>query len=127
MQRTAGADFALGWGLDEEDKKAGRDKVFDPPWFTLADLSVSRAPMETLVAGMTGEELLEVQKRWGETGEVFAQPAIEPDKIEPQRLYRVVLPPSLSWRLQGRQRNLLNPEAGPDCRTEDVRHGIFGQ
>jgi hypothetical protein len=52
-------------------------------------------------------------------------PIFEPDDIDPQKLYRIAIPPELCWELMGRHRNLRDVQAGPEWRAADLWDEIF--
>jgi len=121
MRRAAGTDFALGWGRPRDALE------FDPSCSTLADLATARTPGQTLTGRLSGAELIEIHEKWIAKDEIMAAPAFEPKDIAPDRLYSVALPPDLCWRLQGRERNLRDVQAGPEWRAEDLWAEVMAQ
>ena len=122
LRRTAGADFSFGWGAKAEEKE------FDPSWFTRADMATAGSPSQTLLCTMSGEELIDIYKRWVEKGEMTVVPHYKPEAIDPKRDYRVAMPPWLCGDLaSGRKKNLRDVEAGPEWRQEDLWKEIFGE
>ena len=121
MRRTAAADFAFDWGADDKARE------FDPRWFTAVDMATSHTPGQTLLATMTGQEIIDIYEKWVTKNEVTVVPAYSPKEIDPKRVYRVAMPPSLTWKMKNRGRNLSNVEAGPEWRAEDLRAEVFGE
>ena len=121
MRRTCGADFALSSTASPETQ------VYDPRWYTLADMASARAPAQTLLGSLSGGELIEIHQRWMADGQMISMPSFAPDEIDPERTYRIAISPSLCWELMSRQKNLRDVEAGPEWRQEDLWKEIFGE
>ena len=119
IQRQTGSDFALSYGTMSDDMR------FDPRFITLADVAVENTPRQTMLASMTGEELIEVLEKWPSEDDVCVVPAINPEVIDLQREYKIALPPSFCWKLRERQKNLRNVRAGPDLAAADVWAEVF--
>ncbi|NQU11454.1 prolyl oligopeptidase family serine peptidase, partial [bacterium] len=119
MRRMTGADFAFTWGADADDLR------FDPDCITRADLAIEGTPRETLLARMTGEELIEVRAKWPGEDEVGVFPVYDKADIDPQRDYDIALPPDFCWRLTAREKNLRNAHAGPDWDVAELWAEIF--
>jgi hypothetical protein len=101
--------------------------AYDPRSCTRADLAVWAAPAQTHVGSLTGEELIEVHRRWLARREIEVFPAVDPGTLDPKRVYRIAMTPSLSYGLRERERNLTGVEAGPEVRVEEVLAEVFGR
>lgn len=119
MRRTCGADFALS------STAPSVTQIYDPRWYTLADMATARAPAQILLGSLSGQELIEIHQRWITDGQMISVPSFAPGEIDPERTYRIAIPPSLCWELMGRQKNLRDVEAGPQWRQEDLWKEIF--
>lgn len=119
-RRTGEADYGFEAGASENRR------MYDPQYFTQADLRIEYAgPQQVLVAEMTGEELLDVHRRWVSRGQLTASPDYAPEDIDAQRVYRVALSPALCWTLKNRQKNLTNVTAGPDWLPADLWQSVL--
>jgi len=116
---ATGADVALTWGVKDEYN------VFEPEWFALADAATASRCEPTLVCTMTGAELRELHEKWISKNELMALPDYQPEDVEAERSYRVVISPHLTWKPMQLRRNLRNVEAGPEYRPETVWQQIF--
>ena len=119
IQRKTGADFAFTWGARADDV------LFDPNDITWADVAIERTPRQTLLAKMTGEELIEVYEKWPSEDEICVFPPYDANDIDPQRDYDVVMPPHFCGRLSGRQKNLRDVQAGPDWDVAELWAEVF--
>lgn len=119
VRRTAGADFAFDFGIE-----AGR-REYEPRWFTLADMAVARTPGQILVASVSGEELIDIHRRWVADEGICVEPVYAPGDIDPQRIYRIAMHPDVCHQLAGREKTLSDVVAGPDWRAEDLWAEIF--
>jgi len=119
MRRAVNCDFALQWAPAEPGR------LYDPRTFSRADLAVLVEPEEVLCGSVTGQELLEIQEKCVAKGKIEVLPAIEPKAINPNQSYRLALPPSLSWALKVREKNLRDMEAGPEIREQDILAEVF--
>ena len=120
MRVTTGADLALGWGSEPEER------TYDPRWITLADVAVAQIPGESLLATLSGEALLDIHERWLASGEMMSQPAVAPDDISPSRSYNVTMSLDLCWRLAAREQALPRVRVGPEWKQEALWHEVFG-
>lgn len=107
VKQTVGADVVLWEGARSDEKR------LDPNGFTLADMATTHSQEQTLLCRMTGEELLDIRKKWSTDDDLLVFPALSTNTIAPDRNYRVVLPPDLTWQLAQRKNNLHDVEAGP--------------
>ena len=123
MQRAVPADFYLEWG-DEENPM-----LYDPQYFTLADMATNASPHQLLVGYLTGEELSDVYKKPTARIDPFALalPADLPANLDPQRLYRVAMSPDLCWFLMSKKHNLHNVQAMPDWPAELLWKEVFSR
>ena len=92
-----------------------------------ADMATARAPAQTLLCTMSGEELIDIYRRWIEKGELTVVPDYKPEGVDPAREYRLAMPPHLVWKMKDRRRNLRDVEAGPEWRQEDLWAEVFGK
>jgi hypothetical protein len=121
MRKATGADLAMDWGSD------AAAAVYDPRWATRADLAVWTTPSQTLLGSVTGQELMDIHTRWLEKHDIEVFPAVDPAQVDPHRTYRIALTPSLCFRLSGREKNLVDPAAGPDIAAQEVVAEVFGR
>jgi len=121
IRATANADFAL---LDAQKE----DGLFaDPESFTLADMATDRAPGQLALTRMSGKELAELAPLVA-SKELFVCPELDVKTLDPERLYRVAMPPISARNAVARQeRNLREIFPGPDWRKEDLWLRLFGE
>lgn len=119
MHKTAGVDFALSglspWG----------NKVYDPKWFTLADMAISGSPGQIMLGSLSGQELIEIHQKWIAEGNMGTVPEFKPDDIDPECIYRIAISPGLCWDLMERHKNLRDVQAGPQWRARDLWDEVF--
>ena len=114
MRRTAAADFAFGWPAGD------KQRLYDPRWFTMADLAVGAKFEPSLLCEMTGAELIDIHDRWLKKGAVLVVPSYNPADIDAEGVYRIAMTPWLSWQMARRHKNLRNVRAGPRWRVADA-------
>jgi hypothetical protein len=119
MRTASGADFALGYGAEEEER------IYDARWITLADVAVAQSPGQMIVARLSGEELLDIHRRWLVDGQMLAHPSVLPGQVAPERLYRVAVRYDLCRWLAERERALQDVEAGPAWPQEAFWQEVF--
>ena len=104
----------------------GKDaKVYDPRWWTLADMAVGRSQGRTLVATMTGEELREMHEKFLKPERLMVWPKYDPGKIDAARTFRVAMHPWTTGIARDRKKNLSNVEAGPEWRPQELWAEVF--
>ena len=102
MHKKSKTDFALWWGA--EDKGIwGADfnflKRYDPEHFTLADMSIERRPVETMLGSVTGSELKQIWNCWGLKRELIVFPDLKSDDLRDKKSYRLHIPMDLYIKL----------------------------
>ena len=118
IRRTAGADYAFGWGGGHPTP------AYEFPTYTMSDMAVEQNAGQTLMGRMSGDTLLRLRELLVARGEAIVVPDIDPAAVSTARAYRVALPPDAAWALTKLQRNLSDTECGPEWRPEDVRAGV---
>ncbi len=120
MRENAGADYAF--------IRAGKEgeKAYDPACYTVADFSTRQRDAEQLTATLTGKELIEISN-WVKANEVSVYPEYTPEKIDPEKIYSIVIEPNFCWKLKTRKRNLDNVRAGRPLRMSDFRNLLLSQ
>ena len=126
MRRTSGADFAFWWGPADKGMW-GFDfnylKRYNPDLYTLADFRTQHHLAETMTGSVSGGELKEIRRRWGD--ELLIVPDVPTEAVEDQEHYRVHIPTDLYIKLGQREKALADPKPGLAISSEDVMAEIF--
>jgi hypothetical protein len=128
MNEESGADFALWWGPADRGMW-GHDLNFlpryDPAEYTLADFRTQHREVQTLTGSVSGAELRDIWKRWGDNEEMIFEPMIDLSKIEDERNYRLHVPMDFYIKLGQRKTALTDPKPGPRINIGDLEAAIF--
>lgn len=129
MQKAANVDFAFWWGPEDKGSFGGYDfnwlPTFDSEFYTRADYAVRQRETECLTATISGEELLDFDRRWISKNELITWPKMKADSIKADRKYRIVIPMDLVVKLGTRKKVLTDVAPGPMILPEQVVQGIF--
>jgi hypothetical protein len=130
MLSKSGADFGLWWGPTDRGMW-GADfnhlLSFDPESYTLADYRTQHRIAETTLGSVTGAELKEIWKRWGQNQELLSVPEISLDTLDDKSEYRIHIPIDLYIKLGQRKKNLGAPEPGPSFTAEELIPRVFAR
>jgi hypothetical protein len=130
MLSKSGADFGLWWGPTDRGMW-GADfnhlLSFDPESYTLADYRTQHRIAETTLGSVTGAELKEIWKRWGQNQELLSVPEISLDTLDDESEYRIHIPIDLYIKLGQRKKNLGAPEPGPSFTAEELIPRVFAR
>ena len=116
------ADFVLAripW------KRKPDDLLYDSRWFSYADMAIVRNSRQTAIVTLTGRELTEFHDRWIQEREMVADPSIDMEALEADRLYRIAVKPVMFWIAEKRRRNFTNVQSGPDWDPSVARDHLF--
>jgi predicted peptidase len=129
MHQSASVDFAFWWGPEDKGLFGGYDfnwlPTFDPTVYTAADYAVRHRETETMTATLSGEELLDIHKRWIATRELVTWPPLSHAKIDVDGHYSIVIPMDLVPKLGNRRKILSNVSEGPSIMPAQVASRIF--
>ena len=112
-RKNTGADFAFWWGTKKDNL------IYDPECFTLADINTEQMDIKFMTGEISGEELIDIYKRWGQKNKILAEPDYTPNKIDSAKIYTITCPPHLCWMLKGRHKNLRNTRASRPLKMRD--------
>ena len=113
IRKTANTDFAFSWG-SKKDKLA-----YDPSCYTFADLCTEQRDGEIMIGEVSGDELINIYNRWVKKNDISVEPPYSPENIVKAKTYSIAIPPSLSWKLKKRLKNLKNTRAGRALKIQD--------
>ena len=128
MRKKSSADFALWWGPADRGMW-GHDLNFLPRYdstdYTLKDYRTQRREIQTLTGSVSGAELRDIWKRWGENEEMIFEPMIDLSAIDDGKKYRLHIPMDFYIKLGQRKKALADPKPGPRINIEDLESAIF--
>ncbi|MFT5470280.1 MAG: hypothetical protein ACI8UO_005407 [Verrucomicrobiales bacterium] len=129
MIRKSSADFALWWGPTDKGMW-GTDlntlKHYNPDFYTAADYRTRNSRFATTLGGISGADLKEIWNRWIQNQEMQVFPSLKPDELDDEKIYRVHIPMDLYINLGRRNKNLIDPAAGPQISPAEVMAEVFG-
>ena len=117
------ADFGLG---QPHWRQSPDDLLYDPTSFSHADMGIVQSPRQTAILTLTGSELVEFYDRWIQERQMVAVPSIDPEALEPDRVYRVASQPVIFWLAGDRRQNFNNVQSAPDWDPAMARQKLFG-
>lgn len=128
MRSSSNADFALWWG-PQDPGMWGVDfnhlQDYDRDWYTLADFRTQRRVVETTLGNVRGDGLKQIHRRWGEAHELLFELNVDPPRINDQAQYRLHMPMDMYIKLGQRKKNLIQPQAGPSFRMQQLIEAFF--
>jgi len=128
MQKNSKADFAFWWGPSDKGMW-GTDfnflKSYQPDFYTQADFQTQHHLAETMTGGLSGMEIKEIWKQWGQNQQLLMAPKIQINTLDDKKQYRVNIPMNLYIKLGQRKKNLDDPKSGPGIAPEEIMAEIF--